>query len=100
MKKRLTQAQFQRCIKDLDVGKQTIDIAHGVLVQGHPQTYFVSLLKLSKGAISQAVNRVWDAYTETDLPQGYERVSVILPKHQAHIVKMWVKNSKQPDIKK
>ncbi|WP_425598107.1 TrfB-related DNA-binding protein, partial [Xanthomonas phaseoli] len=34
MKKRLTEAQFQAAVKDLEVGQQTLDIARGVLVEG------------------------------------------------------------------
>ncbi len=88
MKKRLTEAQFQQVINDLEIGQQTIDIAHAVLVDGHPQTEFVTQLGLSKGAVSQAVNRVWTA-AEGHLPEGFERVTAVLPEHQAFIVKKW-----------
>jgi hypothetical protein len=89
MKKRLSEAQFQACIKGLEVGQQTIEIAHGVLVLDQSQASFAVSLGLSRGAVSQAVNRVWAAYTEKNLPQGYERVSAVLPEHQAFIVKKW-----------
>ncbi|WP_218619039.1 TrfB-related DNA-binding protein, partial [Pseudomonas aeruginosa] len=49
MKKRLTEAQFQACIKGLDVGQQTIEIARGVLVLGQPQAAFITSLGLTKG---------------------------------------------------
>ena len=93
MKKRLSEAQFQACLKGLGVGQQTIDIAHGVLVMGQTQAQFVESLGLSKGAVSQAVNRVWAAFAATNLPQGYERVSAVLPEHQAYIVKKWAEDS-------
>lgn len=95
MKKRLSEAQFQACIKSLDVGQQTIDIAHGVLVKGQPQAVFVTSLGLSRGAVSQAVNRVWTAYAAKNLPQGYERVSAVLPEHQAYIVKKWAEEAEK-----
>ncbi|MFN9707817.1 MAG: transcriptional regulator KorA [Burkholderiales bacterium] len=100
MKKQLTEAQFQACIRGLDVGQQTIEIAHGVLVKGQPQALFVASLGLSRGAVSQAVHRVWSAFAATDLPQGYERVSAVLPEHQAYIVKRWAEDAKKREPKK
>ncbi len=100
MKKRLSEAQFQKCITSLDVGQQTIEIAHGVLVLGLPQAAFVASLGLSRGAVSQAVNRVWTAFAAKDLPQGYERVSAVLPEHQAYIVKKWAEDAKNREPKK
>jgi hypothetical protein len=94
MKKQLTEAQFQAAIKELDVGQQTIDIAHGVLVEGRLQADFVALLRVSKGAVSQAVNRVWVAAREV-LPDGMERVTAVLPEHQAFIVKRWEADAKR-----
>lgn len=91
MRKRLTETQFLKAIKQLDVGQQTIDIARGVLVEGRPQAHFVTALGLSKGAVSQAVNRVWAA----TLPEGYERVAAVLPEHQAFIVKKWAEDAKK-----
>jgi len=94
MKKRLTEAQFQVAIKGLEIGQQTIDIAHGVLVDGRPQAEFVSSLGLTKGAVSQAVNRVWVAARQ-QLPEGFERVTAVLPEHQAFIVKKWEADAKR-----
>ena len=89
MKKRLTEAQFQACIKGLDVGQQTIEIARGVLVLGQPQAAFITSLGLTKGAVSQAVT----AFSSKNVPQGYERVSAVLPEHQAFIVKKWAEDA-------
>ena len=36
MKKRLTEVQFKKIIGELKVGRRTIDIARGVLVEGKP----------------------------------------------------------------
>ena len=95
MKKRLTEAQFQAAIKGLAVGQQTIDIARGVLVEGRPQAEFVASLGLTKGAVSQAVSRVWVASSQGDLPEGFERVTAVLPVHQAFIVKKWAEDVKR-----
>jgi len=88
MKKILTEDQFQKAIKDLEIGQQTVDIAWGVLVEGRPQAKYATALGLSRGAVSQAVNRVWAAH-EANLPVGFERVTAVLPEHQAFIVKKW-----------
>jgi hypothetical protein len=93
MTKRLTEAQFQACIKGLDISQQTKEIARGVLVLGQPQTTYVKSLGVTKGAVSQAVARVWNAFMSKNLPTGYERVSVVLPEHQAFIVNKWAKDA-------
>lgn len=89
VKKQLTEGQFQEAIKGLEVGQQTLEIARGVLIEGKAQADFATALGLSRGAVSQAVNRVWVAHEAKNLPQGYERVSAVLPEHQAYIVKRW-----------
>jgi ParB family transcriptional regulator, chromosome partitioning protein len=61
MKKRLTEVQFKKIIGNLKIGHQTIDIAKGVLVDGKPQSQFATELGISKGAVSQAVSRVFSA---------------------------------------
>lgn len=52
MRKRLSELQFQACIHGLELGAQTLEIAHGVLVRGQTQASFVHTLGLSKGAVS------------------------------------------------
>jgi len=91
-KKRLSEAKFQKAIRKVDIGPQTIQIAHGVLVDGRPQADFVALLGISKGAVSQAVNRVWQA---SIVPDGFERVTAILPKRQSKIVRGWETKSRE-----
>jgi len=95
MKKRLNETQFQVAIASLGVGQQTIDIAHGVLVEGRPQVEFANSLGLTKGAISQAVSRVWTAAEKVFFPKDWERVTVELPKHQAFIVRQWALAAKR-----
>jgi DNA-directed RNA polymerase specialized sigma24 family protein len=95
MKKQLTEAQFQAAVKHLVIGQQTVDIARGVLVEGRTQAEFAKALGLTKGAVSQAVKRVWLAHTAENLPEGYERVTVVLPEHKAFIVKKWGVDAKK-----
>ena len=89
MRKQMTEAQFQHAIKNLDVGEQTLLIAHGVLVQGMAQTAFIASLGISRGAVSQAVRRVWSAFEASNIPDGHERIEAILPARQAYIVRKW-----------
>ena len=95
MKKRLTEPEFHEAIKGLDVGSQTLEIARGVLIDGTPQKEFAAALGVSRGAISQAVNRVWTAHGDGILPEGYVRVSAILPEHRAFIVKKWAEDARK-----
>jgi len=94
MKKRLNEVQFKTAVASLSIGQQTLEIARGVLVEGRPQADFVEALGLSKGAVSQAVTRVWVA-AQAQLPQGMERVTAVLPAHQAFIVKRWAADAKK-----
>lgn len=94
MKKRLSEQQFDTAVSTIDVGEQTIAIARGVLVLGQPQAHFVATLGLSKGAVSQAVNRVWSA-ADRDLPDGFEHVEAILPSAQANKVRRWDADAKE-----
>lgn len=91
MKKSLTTQQFNAAVRLLDVTAQTLEIARGVLVDGVPQSAFVTKFGITKGAVSQAVNRVWEAY----IPEGHERITVILPKDKAKLVKTWAAEVKK-----
>jgi ParB family transcriptional regulator, chromosome partitioning protein len=66
IKKRLTETQFEKIVADLKVGQQTIDIARGVLVDGKSQTQYAKDLGISRGAVSQAVGRVYSALNKPD----------------------------------
>lgn len=90
MKKRLSEDQYQRAISGLNVSARTLDIAHGVLVKGMSQVQYAKSLGVTKGAVSQAVMRVWRRHLEeADVDEQEERVTAVLPKRQAFIVKQW-----------
>ena len=95
MQKKLSEEQFKNAVNSLNIGDQTLEIAYGVLVDGKSQVKYAKQFNLTKGAISQAVNRVWVAHHENDLPTGYEKVSVILPERQAYIVNKWAQDAAQ-----
>lgn len=91
---RLSEQRFQEVIKGLVIELQTVDIARGVLVEGRRPAEFVAELGLSKGAVSQAVSRVWKAHAQ-EVPLGFERVTAVLPEHQAFIVRKWAEGAKK-----
>lgn len=95
MKKSLTKEQFNIAINNININDKTKYIAYQVLVEGVKQIDLVNRLNLTKGNISQAVNKVFNAYNNSDeVPAGYERVTVVLPEHKAFIVKKWEKNKR------
>lgn len=61
MLKCLTENEFQQAIAGRRLSRQTINIAHGVLVEGMQQSDFVKKYCITKGAVWQAVQRVWAA---------------------------------------
>ncbi|WP_066335844.1 TrfB-related DNA-binding protein [Azohydromonas lata] len=93
-KKRLTLHEFELAVQSLDAGERTRQIAKGVLVHGRSQQEFVAEMGITKGAVSQAVTRVWRA-AQRVLPDGLQRVTVSLPAHQVEIVKKWEKQAMQ-----
>jgi len=94
MAKRMSKDEFREAIKGLDIGPQNLDIAEGVLVLGEQQTVYMEKYGLSRGAVSQTVNRVRKAHQELLINRsGMERVTVVLPEHQAFIVKKWAEDA-------
>ncbi len=95
MNRPLSEAQFQKAIIGLNVSQQTLDIAHAVLVEGRQQSEFVESLGITKGAVSQAVSRVYKSHLANSIPPGFELVTAILPKRLAFTVKQWAKKYAQ-----
>jgi hypothetical protein len=85
--KRLTAEQFARAIEGMTISARPIAMARAVLVDGKSQSDCARALSVSRAAVSLAVNRVRDAHEA--VPAGFERVTAILPSHQATVVKGW-----------
>ena len=62
MKKTLTAKQWEATIARLDLNPTHRAISHDVLVEGRPQKDVAIQRRLTRGAISQIVNRVWRAH--------------------------------------
>lgn len=100
MKISLTEKQFKAACKDIGLQERAMEICHGVLVEGISQIVFVKRYGLSRAAVSQMVKRVIKSFELQDIPEGYERVTVILPTHKAWIVKKWAEEYKTKVILK
>ena len=95
IEKRLTNDQFRLATEGLPVGQKNIAIARAVLVEGRKQSELAAAYGLTKGAVSQVVAKVWQA---SQVPAGYERVSVVLPEFQAFQVKQWAAAAVKHDV--
>lgn len=93
--RRLTLAQFEEAIQSLNISQQTIDIARAVLVGGLKQSDQAAVYGITGGAVSQAVGKVWRAAQGAGVPEGYEKITVILPEQRAFIVKKWACEAKE-----
>jgi hypothetical protein len=92
--KRMTRAQFRQAANQLSMGENTRDIAEGVLVDGISQIDYARAKKITPGAVSQIVSRVWKIHQKTlNMPDKFVEVTAVLPEHQAFIVKQWEKEA-------
>jgi DNA-directed RNA polymerase specialized sigma24 family protein len=89
--KLLTSDQFERAVAGITIADRPVAMARNVLVEGMSQADCARALGVSRNAVSLAVNRVRDAHDE--VPAGFERVTAILPLHQASVVKSWTEQS-------
>jgi hypothetical protein len=94
--KRLTKAQFMRAASTLSMGKNSLEIAEGVLVDGKSQVGYAKAKQITPGAVSQIVNRVWKTHLRAiNIPDKFVEVTAVLPEHQAFIVKQWEKEAQR-----
>ena len=89
MKKALTEEQFEKAISHLNIHEQTASIAYGILVKGQAPSHYIESLGITKGAVSQAVNKVWKMHYEKNHPAGYRKVTAFLPAYKAALVDQW-----------
>lgn len=85
--KRLTAAEFARAIDGINISERPIAMARAVLVDGESQSDCARANGVSRNAVCIAVNRIWEAHSA--VPAGFERVTAVLPKHQASVVRGW-----------
>jgi hypothetical protein len=92
--KRMTRDQFIQATSRLTMGASTLEIAEGVLVDGKSQSDYARAKQITRGAVSQIVNRVWKIHLKAiNIPDNFVEVTAVLPEHQAFIVKQWEKEA-------
>lgn len=89
--KRLTPAEFARAIDGISISERPIAMARAVLVDGISQSECARANSVSRNAVCLAVNRIWEAHNT--IPAGFERVTAILSKHQASVVRSWTQRA-------
>lgn len=87
MDKRLSAEAFATAIDAITISERPIAMARAVLVDGQSQSDCARAMGVSRNAVCLAVNRTWEAHRA--IPAGFERVTAVLPKHQASVVKGW-----------
>jgi hypothetical protein len=94
--KRMTKDQFIQATSRLTMGKSTLEIAEGVLVDGKSQSDYARAKQITPGAVSQIVSRVWKIHLKAiNIPDRFVEVTAVLPEHQAFIVKQWEKEAQK-----
>jgi hypothetical protein len=94
--KRMTKDQFIQATSRLTMGESALEIAQGVLVDGKSQADYARAKHITRGAVSQTVNRIWKIHLKTlSIPDKFVEVTAILPEHQAFIVKQWEKDAQR-----
>jgi hypothetical protein len=94
--KRMTRMQFRQAASTLNMGENTREISEGVLVEGKFQVDFARVKKITPGAVSQIVKRVWKAHLKAiNIRDKFVEVSAVLLEHQAFIVKQWEKQAQR-----
>lgn len=91
--KSLTEEQFRQIEENPTVqamGEQNRKIAFRCLVLGEPQVALAKEFNLTRGAVSQTVNRVWGA-----CPPGYQLVTALVSDEQALQIKQWEREAKK-----
>ena len=94
----MTRDQFIQVMSRLMMGESTREIAEGVLVDGKSQADYARAKQITRGAVSQIVNRVWKTHLKAiNIPDKFVEVTAVLPEHQAFIVKQWEKEAQRND---
>lgn len=91
--KRLSPDEFARAIDGLSIAERPAAMARAVMVDGQSQADCARIMGVSRNAVHLAVNRIWEAHQA--VPDGFERVTAVLPKHEASVVRSWHERAPQ-----
>ncbi|MCG7556054.1 MULTISPECIES: TrfB-related DNA-binding protein [Pseudoalteromonas] len=88
-KLKISEADFLNYRSKSSLSEKTLDIAYSGLVLGVANKDIAEKFEVTKGAVTQAIARVKKDMGLTLIPSGFERVTAILPEHQAYQVRLW-----------
>nr|AAX19279.1 KorA-like protein [Sinorhizobium meliloti] len=92
----MTKRDFEAAVKRLQISERGIDMARRVLVGGEAQSLVATDYGVTLGAVTHQVSRVWRTYVDAlEVPPDHERVSAVLPKDKAEIVRTWERDSRR-----
>lgn len=88
---RLSDEEFEQLLNRFDLNERAKDITYGVLVLRKKQRIYAEKYSVTISSISALCRRVYNLFKGEveEIPEGYERVNVILPEHKAFLVKKW-----------
>jgi hypothetical protein len=82
----LTEDEFAAASRVLAMRKRPLAMAYEVLVNGKRQVDVAREYQVSRNAVSLAVKNLKSAH---HVPEGFERVTVVIPKSKIPIVQQW-----------
>lgn len=95
MKKKLTLNELELIFSKKSLSDQTKKIAISVLIDGKKQVDCANQFGISPAAVNGIISRIWQCHEQIKIPNGYEKVTVILPKRKAFIVKQWANENNE-----
>lgn len=91
----LTKRQFDQAVKRTTLSDRAAKMAQAVLVNGDTYAQAGKTFGVTAPAIAHHVRSVWRAHTDaSDLPQGFKRITVVLPEDKAAVVLSWERDEK------
>lgn len=96
-KQRLSESAFLAAIQPMArLSEQSVAIARAILVEGKSQKSQADEYGLSRGVVSNLVNRIYKAAkpAQPALPRGFQRVELVLPEKLVPVAKMLEKAGK------
>jgi len=98
MKRKLTPSEFEEAVKRLPrrLTARNIEIVREILVGGRKQIDLIHETGLSRTAISAMTKKVREAHQlYGKLPEGWERIEVVLPTSMVSIVRAMEEEAKK-----
>lgn len=95
MDKKLSKEEFEIYSKSLNFSERRLEICRLVLVEGIKQADVASRFSISKGAVSQHKKAFLEAVEAHLIPNGFKKITAVLPNHHAYQVEVWAKKAEE-----